>query len=110
MAWFTAVTALVAPVANVINTWQARKSQVAQAKHEAKLERIKAQAGDWKDELLIVIWSYPFVSCFVPYEPVRQATFEALDQVGLLPQWYLGGWVAISMAVFGADKILKVKK
>ena len=110
MALLTALTTLVGPVANAVSEWQSRKAQVSQAKHEAKLEAIKAQRSDWKDEFLIVIWSYPMISCFIPYDPVQQATFAALDKVGLLPEWYLGGWVAISLAVFGADKLLKIKR
>ena len=110
MAWLTALTTLVGPIANAVSAWQSRKSQVANAKHEAKLERIRSQHNDWKDEFLIVIWSYPMISCFIPYEPIQQTTFDALDKVGLLPQWYLGGWVAISLAVFGVDKIFKLKR
>ena len=107
---WTALTSLIAPVANVIGKWQDRKAQVSAAKHEAKLERIRAQAGDWKDELLVIIWSYPMVSIFVPVDFIQQSTFEGLERVGQLPDWYLGGWIAISLAVFGADKILKIKK
>lgn len=110
MAWFTALTTLVAPVANVIGKWQDRKSEVAQAKHEAKLERIRSMAGDWKDELLVLIWSYPMISIFIPVDSIQQSTFQGLERVGQLPDWYLGGWIAISLAVFGADKILKIKK
>ena len=110
MAWFTALTALVGPVANAVSTWQSRKAQVAHAKHEAKLERIRSQAGDWKDEFLIVLWSYPMISIFLPFDVIQQSALDGLEKVGQLPQWYLGGWIAISLAVFGADKILKIKK
>lgn len=110
MAWMTALTTLVSPAINLASTWIDRRGQVAAASHAAKLERIKAQQGDWKDEWLIVIWSYPFVSMFIPITTVQQATFAALDRIGILPEWYLGGWVAISLAIFGVDKITKVKR
>lgn len=110
MGWLTALTGIMSPALGLANTWIERRGQVAVAKHEARLERIKAMEGDWKDEWLIVIWSYPFVSMFVPITAVQQATFAALDRIGILPEWYLGGWVAISLAIFGVDKITKVKR
>lgn len=92
----------------MVTRWQDRRAQVAQAKHEANLERIRAQAGDWKDEFLVVLWSVPIVSCFVP--PLQEYAFEAVNKMGQLPEWYLGGFVVISLSVFGVNKIPKLKK
>jgi hypothetical protein len=105
----TALGGVLGPVAGMWNTWQERRSQVGQAKHEARLEAIKAQRNDWKDELLIVIWSYPVISVFIPYEPIQEHSFKALENFEKFPAWFLGGWVAISLAIFGVDKIIKVK-
>jgi hypothetical protein len=102
-------TAAIGPVANAIGTWQQRRGQVAAAKHEARLKAIESHARDWKDDWLIVVWSYPMVSMFAPITAVQEATFRAMDRLGLLPEWYLGGWVAISLAIFGVDKLIKIK-
>jgi hypothetical protein len=103
-------TAAIGPVANAVGKWQERRSQVAQAKHESKLERIRNLSSDWKDEWLIIIWSYPMISMFIPIDAIQQATFDAMDKIGLLPEWFVGGWVAISLAIFGVDKLIKVKR
>lgn len=108
MAWMTALTTLIGPVASIVGKWQDRRAQVAQAQHEAKIERIRAQKGDWKDEFLLLIWSTPILISFVP--PLQPTAFAAFDYMKELPEWYMGGWVAISLAIFGVDKILKVKK
>lgn len=105
---WTALTALIAPVTSMVSNWQAARSQVSAAKHEAKLERIKAQQGDWKDEFLIIIWSAPLMCGFIP--PLQDTAFRAFDYMEKLPPWYMGGWVAISLAVFGVDKVAKFKK
>lgn len=107
MAWMTALTTMIGPVFNMVGKWQERRGQVAQASHEAKLERIKSQRGDWKDEFLIIIWSAPLLLSFVP--SLQDNAFRAFDYMAKLPDWYMGGWVAISLAVFGVDKIMKVK-
>ena len=108
MAWLTALTTLVGPVANAVSTWQARRAQVSEAKHEVKLERIRQMDNDKKDEFLLAIWSAPFLCVFIP--PLQPYAFTAFEFLQDLPQWYLGGWVAISLAIFGVDKVTKVRK
>lgn len=105
---FTALSTLVSPVANAIGKYQERKAQVVQAKHEAKLERIRLQPNDYKDEWLLAIWSTPILCCFIP--PLQPYAFQAFGFIAELPQWYIGGWVAISLSVFGVDKLMKIKK
>ena len=107
MSFMGALTTLTGPVFSVIGNWQQKRAQVAQAKHEAKIKRIEAQSNDWKDEFLILIWSAPLMCAFVP--PLQEHAFKAFDYMSKLPEWYMGGWVAISLAVFGVDKLLKFK-
>jgi hypothetical protein len=105
--WLTALTALISPVTSVIGNWQERRKQVVQTRHEARLERIRAQKGDWKDEFLLVIWSAPLLCSFIP--SLQENAFRAFRYISELPDWYMGGWVAISLAVFGVDKIMKLR-
>ena len=107
MSWMTALATAIGPVSNMVSQWQERRSQVAQASHEAKLERIRAQKNDWKDEFLLIVWSTPILISFVP--PLQDSAFKAFDYMKELPEWYMGGWVAISLAVFGVNKFMKVK-
>jgi len=108
MAWMTALTTLIGPVSSMVGKWQERRAQVSVAKHEANLKRIEAQKGDWKDEFLIIIWSAPLMCAFIP--PLQDNAFRAFEYMEKLPPWYMGGWVAISLAVFGVDKLMKVKR
>lgn len=107
MSFMGALTVLTGPVANMVGSWQARRAQVSVAKHEANLKRIEQQKGDWKDEFLIIIWSAPLLCAFIP--ALQDNAFRAFEYMSKLPDWYMGGWVAISLAVFGIDKVLKFK-
>jgi len=60
---------------------------------------VKASTSSWKDEFVLIIYATPVVLVFVPaLQPYVVAGFEAL---ALLPQWYTGVFVAISLASFG---------
>lgn len=105
MAWWTV---LVSPVAGAINTWQKNRAESNQARHEANLARIKDWNSSWKDEIILILWGWPVVSAFIPY--FQDNTMAAFAFMHTLPSWYIGGWIAISLAVFGADKVAKFKK
>lgn len=94
------IPAISAPVAK----YQERKAQVVQVKHEARLERIRAQKGDFKDEFLLGIWSMPLL---IAVSPWQEYSFEMFERLAKLPDWYMGGFVGISFAIFGVDKIFK---
>jgi len=104
MAW----TALIAPIAGLLGTWQKNRREIADARHQANLERIRSHSSSWKDELIVILWGYPVVSAFIP--PLHDNTIAAFAFMHTLPNWFIGGWIAISLAVFGVDKVAKFKK
>ena len=110
MSWMTALATAIGPVSNMVGRWQERRSQVAQASHEARLERIRSQRGDFKDEVVLFIVLYPVVSMFIPIEFLQQNTFVAFEKMGKLPEWYVGLYAGICMAVFGIQAIPKIRK
>lgn len=114
MAWLTALTSILgtvtAPVANAFGKWQDRRAQVSAAKHEATLERIKSMRGDWKDEVVLIVVLYPIVSMFIPIDVIQENTFEAFKNLSQLPEWYVGLYAGICMAVFGIQAIPKLRK
>ena len=110
MAWPVLLGKLIGPVSSAIGKWQDRRREVAQAKHEASIERIKAQRGDWKDEAVLIIVTYPFITMFLPFEPLQRNTFEAFERLSNLPEWYVGLYAGICMAVFGIQAIPKLRK
>ena len=106
----TAVAGLVGSVAPVWGRVKERQAEVEAVKHEVRLQKIRSNDASWKDEFLIVVWPYPAISLFLPYEPLQQHTFDALEKIGVLPQWYIGAWVAISLSIFGVNKLIQVKR
>ncbi len=87
--------------------WWDRWSRIKEARTQARIElaqEVVSNAG-WKDEYIVVIWSIPAIMTFIPgLAPYAQQGFQTLKQA---PEWYLIGWVSISMAVFGIKPAVK---
>lgn len=98
---------LLKSVASWVGGFFENRAEMAKAKTAAKIENVNAHLSGYSDEFLLIVWSYPFISVFVP--ALRGHTFSAFESMGLLPDWYIGGFVAISFSVFGIDKIFKFK-
>lgn len=88
--------------------WQERRAAEQEARHEARIAQIKSQEGSWKDEYVLIIASYPLVSLFIP--PLRQPTIDSLEYLSKLPGWMVGCWVGIVAAVYGFQKVPKIRK
>ena len=101
---------LVGIAANALSAWWSRRQRVTEAKAQAEIDNAAAvvSAAGWKDEYIVVIWSMPAIMSFVPgLAPYAVQGFESLKQA---PEWYLVGWVGISMAVFGLKPVLNKLK
>jgi len=101
-------TALIGPVVDLVKTWSTRRSEVKQAEHQARLAAIAAGDRSWKDEYIVLIWSFPVISMFIP--GLQDYSFSALDNLSKMPNWYLGGWLAISLSVFGIKELVNFKR
>ncbi|MBU2871967.1 hypothetical protein [Colwellia sp. E2M01] len=95
-------------IGGTFKDWVSSKSKAELLKAEAKIENSKNSLIGWSDEFLVLIWSYPFISLFIP--PLRESTQAAFEQLGIFPDWYVGGFLSISFAVFGIDKLFRWKK
>ncbi len=95
--------AIVAVLSGVID----RRSRIAEAKAEAQIENAGKviEASGWKDEFIVLIWSIPVILAFVPGMQVYVTTgFQNLKEA---PEWYLVGWVSISLAIYGLKPATK---
>ena len=122
------ITNLITPVTNVVGTVLKNRNDLAQAKHQAKMQVIQneadweskmadASANSWKDEWFTVLLSIPLLAIgwgIVVNDPTiidRVRTgFQALEN---LPDWYsylLFLAVSASFGVKGVDKIMGLKK
>ena len=103
MSLLTVITTGAKLLGAPIAAWLEGKRQQTEAKAEAQLQHSLALASSKSDIYLIVIWTYPFWSSFVPYlAPYTKQGFEQLSQ---LPGWYTNVFISITAAVFGFNKI-----
>lgn len=99
------INMILSMVTGTFTSWFTSKQEIDVAKAKAKAENVKSHLAGWSDEFLILVWSYPFVSMFVP--SLRVDTALAFEKLSLLPDWYVGGFISITFAVFGIDKVFK---
>lgn len=100
---------VVAPVVgSLLKGFMENRQEISKAKAQAKAARLQNGIPGYSDEFLIFIWSAPFVMNFIPFlQPYVVAGFENLQ---VLPDWYVGGFITITFAVFGIDKLFAWKK
>ena len=122
------LSSLVGPVTNIVGTVLKNRNEVAQAKHQAKMQVIQnsanweekmaeASANSWKDEWFTVLLSIPLLAIgwgIVTDDPTIiqrvSAGFQSLEN---LPDWYsylLFLAVSASFGGRGVDKIMSLKK
>lgn len=86
------------------------KVKAAAARDQVKMRSNAVKNGipGWSDEWLVLIWSMPMVSAFVP--GLREQAAAGFSSLQAFPDWYIGGFFTVTAAVFGIDKWLKFKK
>ena len=95
-------------VGGTFNKYVTKKGEIADKKAVARIENVSKGISGYSDEYLVLIWSYPVVASFVPY--LQDSVDAGMEYLTALPEWYIGGFMAISFAVFGIDKIFRYKK
>lgn len=100
-------TGLITLIGGLGKSWLDRHNRVAEAKTEASIKRAAAvveQAG-WKDEFVVIIWSIPAIMAFIPGG--QRYAMEGFENLRQAPEWYIIGWVSISLAVYGIKPATK---
>lgn len=98
-------TMLASLMGGTVKDWISHKSQLEQRKAVARIENVSKGIPGWSDEYLIVVWSYPFIAAFIPaMQPSVTGGFSFMDS---MPGWYISGFITLSFAVFGIDKLFK---
>ncbi len=59
----------------------------------------------WKDEYIVGIWSVPAVMAFIPGG--HEAAAKGFENLANAPEWYIVGWVSISLAIYGLKPATK---
>ena len=84
------------------------RQKVSEAKAEAKIARVTNGIPGYSDEVLIFVWSAPFVMSFIP--PLQPYATQGFGIIETMPEWYLGGFLTITAGVFGFVKFLMFKQ
>jgi len=92
----------------VVGNFMSNRQEISKAKVQAKIARLSNGIPGYSDEVLIFIWSAPFVLSFIP--GLQEYAKIGFDHLAELPQWYVGGFVTITFSVFGIDKLFSMKK
>lgn len=120
--WGTLISTVGGVVGNFIN----RRSEVAAAKHEAKMESIKATAqweieqakagqNGWKDEYITIFMSSPFGvmflgSIFQGDGTIVDRVQQAFVAMSVTPDWYQWTFVAVMLSGVGIKAMNQWKK
>jgi len=108
MSVVTALATVLPFASKLVDGWQVyqnRKSEVEAAKHEARIEATK-NGVDLRNRSAILyttFWmvSYPYISMFVPYEPLRRYTLDTFKAIENLPPVAMWSWLLVLGAVWG---------
>lgn len=87
--------------------WVKSRSQIAEKKAIARMENVSKGIAGFSDEYLVLVWSYPVIASFIP--PLQPSVAAGFNFLETMPEWYVGGFVTVTFAVFGIDKIFRYK-
>ena len=96
-----------ASIIDLVGGFFQNKAKLSEAKTMARIENSNTLLSGWTDEYLVIVWSYPMVSLFIP--GLEAHTVAGFEKLSSLPEWYVGGFISISFAVFGINKLFKYK-
>ena len=94
-------------VGGTLQDYVKSKGDIARTRAEARANAVKNGIPGWSDEWLVIIWSLPFVACYLPGGGEYAAS--AMAHIEQLPDWYVQGFFIATGAVFGLDKFIKWK-
>lgn len=94
-------------ISGLVGDYIGSKRKVVEASAQAKADRVKHHINGLADDVLIFVWSYPFASIFVPGLSVH--TVNAFEQLQMLPDWYIAGFMTITASVFGFNRFSSLR-
>lgn len=100
---------LVNLLAGTFGDWLKNGAKLEQTKAEARAKAVSQGIPGWSDNFLVLVWSYPAIAGFIPIESVQVAASNGMATFSDYPDWYIAGFMGITGAVFGIDKLLKFK-
>lgn len=112
---------LISAIASIGSQWLSNRNDIATAKHEAKIARIKQEVDwetamaegsltSWKDEFWTIVIATPLILVFFPEtRPWIVDGFTAIQTV--MPEWYIYVLSVAVASAFGVRSIIgSIKK
>jgi len=98
---------LLSLVGGTLKDWIASKNKIAEKSAETRAYAVRNGIAGWSDEFLVLVWSYPAIGSFIPY--LQPHVADGMKAFNSLPEWYVYGFMSVTGAVFGLDKLIKFK-
>lgn len=98
---------LATAIASIFGGWVERRGRIKEAEAEARIQnagKVIDNAG-WKDEYVVLIWSAPAIMAFLP--GFNEYSEQGFENLAAAPEWYIVGWVSISLAIYGLKPATK---
>lgn len=107
MGWVSAALAVldrVVPFVDLAEGAIQRRHEIKLKKHEVALRAL--EQGDiirrgWLDEITFVIFFYPWVALWIPYEPINNHAVQALMRIAAAPEIMLWPALLIVARIWG---------
>lgn len=104
MAFWLALAPLLGPIVKLVGGWVEHKQKMREAKQEGELQwastMAAASATSWKDEYLVIMWTFPLILAAFGYDKILTNFLFFLER---LPDWYTYLLWTITGASFGLN-------
>lgn len=94
-------------VGGTFKDWLSYTTELAKQKQIARSKVMNDGISGYSDEFLVLVWSYPVIASFIP--DLQYSVAQGFSFLETMPEWYIGGFMSISFAVFGIDKLFRFK-
>ncbi|MEM8496382.1 MAG: hypothetical protein AAF542_00075 [Pseudomonadota bacterium] len=94
-------------VLDVFTGWMDRRGRIKEAEAQASIVNAGKviDGSGWKEEYIVLIWSFPAIAAFV--SGLQEYSIQGFENLAEAPEWYLTGWVGISLAIYGLKPATK---
>ena len=95
-------------IGGTLSDYFKNKGEIAREKEKARIRNVTEGIPGFSDDIMRIVWSAPFVGVFLPGG--QETVIRGFEAIQHLPDWYIGGFISISFATFGIDKIFKWRR
>lgn len=98
-------TVIATTLGGIFTSWLDRRGRIKEAQASIENAGKVIDGAGWKGEFVIVIWSCPVIMAFIP--GMQDYTRQGFENLKEAPEWYLVGWLSMSLAIYGLKPAIK---